>query len=101
MLSEKNKKYFYWFALALSSFIIVNIIFNPFGILIELGIGLIYLLFVFLNEIFSFYIPYKYGISPILSIIFYPIIFYILYKTSIKKNFTIYYLLFTILTNDQ
>jgi hypothetical protein len=95
-ISEENKKYFYWFALALSSFIIVNLIFNPFGILTFLGTGILFSIKVGLYEIFSISLFKNNLIYSLLSIIFYPIVFYILYNLSIKKIHSIYFLLFII-----
>jgi hypothetical protein len=90
MLSEKNKKYFYWFALVLSAFIIINALFNPFGVLTEVGIGIIPIIL----YLFSSYYFIVYSSMKILSIIFFPIVFYFLYKISINRIYPIYFLYF-------
>jgi hypothetical protein len=71
--------------LAISTFIIINIIFNPFEILLELGMGILFSIAVILDDVFSFFIPNAYVMSPVLSAISYPVVFYILYKAIIKR----------------
>lgn len=95
-LSEGTRKYFYWFSLVLSTFIIINIIFNPFRILTFLGTGIIFSIAVIFDVFSSISISDNYVMSPILSIIFYPIVFYILYKISIRKINPIYFLFFIV-----
>jgi uncharacterized membrane protein YjdF len=95
-ISEENKKYIYWFALALSSFVIINIIFDPFKFLRFSEIGMFFAISVVLDRIISSSFHYKYLTFFILGIISYPIVFYIFYKLSIKKIHPIYFIFFPI-----
>jgi hypothetical protein len=93
-ISEENKKYIYWFVLALSSFVIVNVLFDPFGILQEIGAGIIFSILWILYYTFSISLSNINIISIILSIIFSPVLFYILYNLCIKKIHFFYFLFF-------
>ncbi len=89
-IAEEDKKYFYWFFLALSTFIIINIIFDPFRILNKFGMGILPLILTFLTSIYFGMYTYM----KILSIIFFLPLFYVFYRISRRKIHKIYFLLF-------
>ncbi|MEN7981952.1 MAG: hypothetical protein ABFQ65_00710 [Nanoarchaeota archaeon] len=93
----KTNGVFYWLSLVISTFLIINIVFDPFEFLIAFGTGIFssiaLIFYLFMPDSFIFQID-SFLYMIFLSIASYPFLFYFLYKKSKKKIYPIHFLWF-------